>query len=594
MALTKVRLDVASTSQVHAGKGQSGKGDKRAKPISAHPAFPYVVALWFGALFGLGSLVLPDALFERAITATGIAGFVPAAAPPLGFTARATIALVALVLGASMGLAIARRIVPAAPDQPRRRSFKAEENPRRQPLSAREELGSDSFDSVAGFATARRRALAAEEEERVSDYFHVAPLPGQRHEQGFAFADKAAPFDLAECAEFTEVQEVEPYVPSQVEENVVQQIQVFSPIEVASAAGDPLPFSPPSMARFEDPAEPVAAEASFAEPVAFAGEHEEEVGHDAEFEIAEQPAPFAPAQPAFEAKPAIEATRQEFLAAPAQFDPPVEVAVADSDAQPGLVQLVQKLGATLERHREWNAQRHEQQAETPRFPRAVFSAAFGGEDFGAAERDEAAQAMAAFFSANTAAEPVADVQPGPAESFGEPVSALSPDNSASGKKFQPFAGLGNVDAGEEDEDFDSLAASFTLPHNRNLMPATNVFAQPAAVDVEDETDDAQGDEAYSSLLVMKNPFKDHRPEFVRVEEPEAEINVLQPTVIFPHEEVAAQTRLFDRPANVADISVPDVAADPAAAPARPLPASEESDRILREALMNLQRIGKSA
>ena len=34
-------------------------------PISAHPLFPAIVALWFAALLGVGSLVLPVVLFEK-------------------------------------------------------------------------------------------------------------------------------------------------------------------------------------------------------------------------------------------------------------------------------------------------------------------------------------------------------------------------------------------------------------------------------------------------------------------------------------------------------------------------------------------------
>ena len=68
--------------------------DEPAKPpLSLHPAFPAIVALWFAALLGLGSLVLPAVLLERMVVATGVASIVPAAAPPLGITARGIIAL---------------------------------------------------------------------------------------------------------------------------------------------------------------------------------------------------------------------------------------------------------------------------------------------------------------------------------------------------------------------------------------------------------------------------------------------------------------------------------------------------------------------
>ena len=46
-------------------------------PLSLHPAFPAIVALWFAALLGLGSLVLPAVLLEKAVSASGLASLVP-------------------------------------------------------------------------------------------------------------------------------------------------------------------------------------------------------------------------------------------------------------------------------------------------------------------------------------------------------------------------------------------------------------------------------------------------------------------------------------------------------------------------------------
>lgn len=81
-----------------------------AQPISQHPLFPAIVALWFGALFGAASLALPPALVERLVSAIGIDKVVPMAAPPLGMTARILIVLGLMVIGAVIGAVIARRI----------------------------------------------------------------------------------------------------------------------------------------------------------------------------------------------------------------------------------------------------------------------------------------------------------------------------------------------------------------------------------------------------------------------------------------------------------------------------------------------------
>ena len=91
----------------------SGSRDAAKPPISLHPAFPAVVALWFAALLGLGSMVLPVALIDRVVAISGFSTLVPAAQPPLGFMARGLIALAAALTGAAIGVAIARRVARA-------------------------------------------------------------------------------------------------------------------------------------------------------------------------------------------------------------------------------------------------------------------------------------------------------------------------------------------------------------------------------------------------------------------------------------------------------------------------------------------------
>lgn len=60
--------------------------------ISNVPSIGGVAA---GALVAAGFAVMPHAILERAVWASGIAAFLPAAAPPLGLTARAVLALLA-------------------------------------------------------------------------------------------------------------------------------------------------------------------------------------------------------------------------------------------------------------------------------------------------------------------------------------------------------------------------------------------------------------------------------------------------------------------------------------------------------------------
>ena len=80
------------------------------RPLSSLPAFPVLVALWFAALLGAGTFVLPAAIFESAASATGLADIIPAAQPPLGTTARLAITIAAAILGALIGLFVAWQV----------------------------------------------------------------------------------------------------------------------------------------------------------------------------------------------------------------------------------------------------------------------------------------------------------------------------------------------------------------------------------------------------------------------------------------------------------------------------------------------------
>jgi len=165
--------------------------------VSAHPAFPAIVALWFAALLGLGSLVLPIGLFENLSEATGLASLVVVAQPPLGVTARILIALVASGLGVVMGVAIARKVVVANTPKPAPRRTAA-----KRPISAHEELGEGGLDAdeedeaPRGPIPGRRRALSVTDDSARSEFLDHAPLPG--HDMPAHPAATAEPLDLAE------------------------------------------------------------------------------------------------------------------------------------------------------------------------------------------------------------------------------------------------------------------------------------------------------------------------------------------------------------------------------------------------------------
>jgi hypothetical protein len=168
-----------------------------AKPITTHQLFPAVVALWFGALFGLGSLAVRPSLLESLVISSRIDLIVPAAAPPLGITARILVALILAAIGSAIGIAIARRLArPKQEHRERKRGAGSviEESDKlhggrhyadattRTPISVSEELrpnmaGDDSSFGSGGLAP-RRRSLAIEHEEVDFVPHEMAPLPG--------------------------------------------------------------------------------------------------------------------------------------------------------------------------------------------------------------------------------------------------------------------------------------------------------------------------------------------------------------------------------------------------------------------------------
>lgn len=79
-------------------------------PLAAHRGFAIIVALWCAAVLGLSSLALAPAVLERLVAATQLDRLLPAAAPPLGQTARLALALGLAALGGLIGWAFGARL----------------------------------------------------------------------------------------------------------------------------------------------------------------------------------------------------------------------------------------------------------------------------------------------------------------------------------------------------------------------------------------------------------------------------------------------------------------------------------------------------
>lgn len=649
-------------------------------PVSAHPAFPAIVALWFAALLGIGTLIVPVQLVEQVLSATGIASIFPSAAPPLGFTARAGIALIATLLGAVLGLVAARRV--SARGAPSFTGSRKDSGMRA--LNPVEDLDDDflgddlppfretpTFSDAPPFSETRaplgrRRPLAMAEHETRSDFLEVAPLPGET--AGYDVDDDelelsdhyASDNDLddsdglpARSATDTHArQEFMPTgsIPQSIDELIVseaEETQAEAPLEIekvetaapehGNEAPHPLPFSPPSLARQSEADNKDADAPDVEEPTvdqayqpALDDEptHEVSVPDTSDFASTD----FASTDSASTECGSADVTDLNAMAAyaePSGEAVPANGAIGEEPV--GLVQLVQKLGSTLEKHREWSAQRAaaaeaeallEAQAEAGAGAEAAESGApepepAAGEiapEFDPAAPDDAAEAMAAYFG-----------KPAAVEENSVPVEE-KPANAvpAAGMGYQPFAGMGRLtvvdqDDQDDEDEHDDIAASFTLPvmgkplgdaaeQAPSPRPSFDVppADAPASSDAEvapaedNAASAAASDASYRSLSQMDNPFKRAPEEFVRVVEPEPEFGAAEPAVLFPNQQAhksaaensgqapaeAGGARAFDPPSGL-----PPVAAPAAKEPRNPA-AHEDNEQALRAALMNLQRMTK--
>lgn len=709
---TVVKQGIFVAKKAHHDSGNSAA----AKPaVSAHPAFPAVVALWFAALLGVGSLILPVRLFESIITAAQIDSIFAAAAPPLGFSARAGIALGFTIIGAVLGFAIAR-LASRSEQKPARR--------RLMPIDPHKELNEEGLDPARNGP--RRRALAIETEAGPSEYLDIAPLPGAKlnyapdedapdfsapdfTQEEYVAEEHTAEEYVAEVSEPAADEALE-LIEEAPEEMPLEQAQIVAeaPSEEAVGPGFSLEFTEQQdelatmvgAASVEDQhmhdKQVFAPVGQFDGPVATNGDEgvDESVNEMIEPQV-EQPAPaFASPQsvgedaPAPEAEPAAEA---EPIAEPLPFSPPAMAATDENKAPQmpakpaattpgsdadlgdlGLVQLVERMRASLEKRRA--AQAVTEQAEPEQTPAAAVTADAPRAvptGFDVADANEAAVAMAAFFgpaaggqtkqaapaapeapaapqAPETHAEPVAERQIFVPQPAAEPAPAPAPRQGERYGEMPGFAasasgaGQDNDDEDEHDSEIASLAASFSLPLGKRVQmaaaasahqsedaakiaeaapasvpapfdpPAEAASQSPAVpapfdppaeanttqlVEPQDEVDGEEeglDENSYPSLLKQKNPFKHDGQEFVRIDEPEPELP--QSAVVFPAERAAPKPvqeqalapapRMFDRPEG-------EGAPQKSSESARPRPSNDDNDRALREALMNLQRMGKA-
>ncbi|MXO91580.1 hypothetical protein [Pontixanthobacter aquaemixtae] len=595
-------------------------------PISAHPLFPAVVAIWFAALLGLGSLVIPVAVFERLFAATGLASMVAAFQAPIGTTTRIAIALFAAIAGAGAGLFIARKVISAqAASQPApvvAGRNQANSDHGVKPISAHEELGAEGLDEpVAKMPengpaySGRRRALAVTDDSGPSDYFESAPLPGGEPAMDLPEdeqPEEAEPFELLELA--TEEPDAEDQhagtfedIQAQLGNTATYASETDIPEHSIRQAADErvaalrkelgtMTDQPESPAQFGQP--------PFAAPVAAP---------------AEEPVATAPVEPAIPVAPFAEpqaAVAEEFQetihhdVAPSQTP---ESTGSKGLHELGMVELVDRFALALQRKAEAKAeieataQAAAEQESTPLvFRRAATEEAAA--PFAPSEPHEAGAAVAEFFGTSPSpaqpAAPAAEAEPAP------PVPVIP-------AALRPL-GL-DEDEDEDDGEAPSLSLSFAMSQNApapSAEPTYGASEEPAETFAAAEADEqgehsesnSDGDE-YSSLLAMKSPFASGQ-EFVRVDEVEENDGSVEPAVIFPGSEQRAvpasdgpsrdpiqeaqadhapAPRPFDAPGTA---PANGTAHDPSAT--SPKPNSGETERALREALEKLQRMSGAA
>ncbi|MFC3100202.1 hypothetical protein [Altererythrobacter lauratis] len=482
------------------------KGKTAKPPISTHPAFPFIVALWFAALLGIGSLVVPVPLIERISVATGLASLFPPAAPPLGFTARLLMALGFTVGGALVGLFIARKVAEAHRAEPAlRRAAQtvagtdgAPVMP--PPISALDELGSEGLDGrqLTGTPQRGRRALAIEEEEGPSTFLEFAPLPSSH--------SGAIPSSMREAVHASGLTGWRPEDAHADETDDLDELDLAL-VEMAQedeAKPDvALPDAPIPLSNEAPSSKAALTEPGFTEP-----------GFGANAHHAETDPPLA--RPYAGAATPLGAARQEFHFNPTPAECPT-VAIAWDEAEPHHASAPPQIFGEAPAQFGSDERELEMDDETSDLiDHSQFLAPHFVSDAGGADAEDAYPAPAAPFAPHTEAAPEGEPEtPSPAtathdaldelglvqlaQRLGSSIErrrALLAERAAQAARRDAVAGasapapaanplLDDVDAVAPDEAAEAMAAWFNRPapsHDDAAMPPESAQAAPVAIE----------------------------------------------------------------------------------------------------------------
>lgn len=174
------------------------------QPITRHPLFPAIVALWFGVLFGMGAIAIRPSTLESLASALHLDRLIPAAAPPLGSTAQLAFALSFTVTGVVTGFVLARRLGrDPAPSVQRSSSIPAPE----WPGVALADAGAEPFGPVAfvepatSFGKARPEDTADESSDGPLAALDIASLDVTGSSAREASLENAPPAPLQTAAQ---------------------------------------------------------------------------------------------------------------------------------------------------------------------------------------------------------------------------------------------------------------------------------------------------------------------------------------------------------------------------------------------------------
>ncbi|MBO9517679.1 MAG: hypothetical protein J7493_06390 [Porphyrobacter sp.] len=484
--------------------------------IIRHPAFPAVVALWFMVLLGFGGLLIPVALLERLAEISHLSSLVPAAAPPLGFTAKLIVALVLGAIGAGLGLKVARRAGGGSGDE-----AELDTPPMsRTRFNIATDHGTDATETTP-HPQRRRRALSINDLGPAIDQISPYAEPQDHYAPAYTPAPDAPVMEVLppepgfqEWRRAEDVFEEAAAIEMPVVEPDPEAIEVAQTVEPISEPEELEPVESPEWLELETAVE--------IEPVV-EPEPTIEVEPVAELEIEPvvEPEPTIEVEPVVEPEPTIEVEPVAEPEVAVEVEPAVEpepavavaVAVASDPATNpvlpappstplddlDITQLVERFADTVRRRREWLAStRHLR--PSPVRPLVL--------------------------------------EPEPVALPPVTSQAAQPVEEPTAKRPPVFDWLKHLNIEARD---DSPSPGFSVPlHTAAFVKAASEqdLDEPD-MDLEPEPElDDEGD-AYGSLIEMKNPFALPRSDFIRIEEDETDLEVETDPA---HEQEKAQER----------------------------------------------------